>query len=173
MQTITPSELHTRSQRESVELIDVRTPAEFGEVHAQIARNIPLDKLYPNELKESRKDAHDKPLYVICKSGARGEKALKQLSAAGFPHVVNVEGGTDAWVAANLPVLRGKKAISLDRQMRIVAGSLVIIGVVLGFLVHRYFFSLSAFVGAGLVMAGVTNICPMINMLAKMPWNQA
>lgn len=174
VQTITPSELNTKSQQGSVELIDVRTPAEFNEVHATIARNIPLDRLDPAQLKQSRNGSSDKPLYVICKSGGRSSKAYSQLSAAGFPNVVNVDGGTDAWVAASLPVVRGaKKAVSLDRQMRIVAGSLVIIGVILGFSVHQYFFGLSAFVGAGLVMAGVTNICPMINMLAKMPWNQA
>lgn len=174
MQTITPSELNAKSQNESVELIDVRTPAEFSEVHAQIARNIPLDRLDPQSLKQSRNGSADKPVYVICKSGGRSSKAYNQLSAAGFSNVVNVEGGTDAWVAAALPVVRGaKKAVSLDRQMRIVAGSLVIIGVILGFAVHPAFFGISGFVGAGLVMAGVTNICPMINMLAKMPWNQA
>jgi hypothetical protein len=68
--------------------------------------------------------------------------------------------------------VRGKKAIAIDRQMRIVAGSVVVVGVVLAQFVHPYFIGLSAFVGAGLVFAGVTDSCPMMNMLAKMPWNQ-
>ena len=91
---------------------------------------------------------------------------------AGYPNVVNVEGGTQACVSAGLPVVRGKKAISLERQVRIAAGSLVLIGAVLAWLVHPAFIGLSAFVGAGLVFAGITDTCGMGMLLARMPWNQ-
>jgi len=93
--------------------------------------------------------------------------------AAGFPNVLSVEGGTDAWQRAGLPVVRGQdKVISLERQVRIAAGLLVLIGIAMGWLVHPVFLGLSAFVGAGLTFAGITDWCGMGMLLAKMPWNQ-
>lgn len=83
-----------------------------------------------------------------------------------------MEGGTQAWDLAGLPVSRGKKAMSLERQVRIAAGFLVFLGAALGFFVHPYFIAISAFVGAGLMFAGITDTCGMGMMLAKMPWNQ-
>jgi rhodanese-related sulfurtransferase len=153
-------------------LIDVRTPVEYREVHVGIARNVPLDRLDPASIMRARNGTADKTLYVICRSGGRGQQACEKFRAAGFSNVVNVEGGTLACVEAGVPVVRGKKAISLERQVRIAAGSLVLTGVILGWLVHPVFFGLSGFVGAGLVFAGVTDTCGMGMMLAKMPWNQ-
>jgi predicted branched-subunit amino acid permease len=76
-------------------------------------------------------------------------------------------------VAAGLPVVKGSKsAISIERQVRIGAGSLVLIGVILGFLIHPAFFGLTAFIGAGLVFAGVTDWCGMGLLLARAPWNR-
>jgi rhodanese-related sulfurtransferase len=83
-----------------------------------------------------------------------------------------VTGGTEAWVDAELPVARGKKAISLERQVRIVAGLLVLTGSLLGMFVSRWFMGLPAFVGAGLTFAGITDTCGMAMILARMPWNQ-
>jgi hypothetical protein len=77
-----------------------------------------------------------------------------------------------ACVQAGLPLVRGKKAISLERQVRITAGTLVLLGTVLGWLVHPAFIGLSAFVGGGLVFAGITDTCGMGMILAVMPWNQ-
>ena len=92
-------------------IIDVRTPVEFREVHAESARNIPLDTLDPEGLRAEMSGRAEQTLYVICKSGARAAKAQRQLMDAGCTNVINVEGGTDEWVAAGLPVVRGKKAI--------------------------------------------------------------
>jgi rhodanese-related sulfurtransferase len=171
IQSITPRELAERKQRgESINLIDVRTPVEYREVHAEIARNVPLDQLNPTDVLAG----HDteEPLYVICRSGSRASKAGEAIVAAGFHNVVNVEGGTQAWDAAGLPVVRGKKAVSLERQVRIVAGLLVLTGALLGYFVDINFIWLSAFIGAGLTFAGITDTCGMGMMLAKMPWNQ-
>jgi hypothetical protein len=78
-----------------------------------------------------------------------------------------------AWERAGLPMVRGARgSISLERQVRIGAGTLVLAGVVMGWLIHPAFFGFSAFVGAGLVFAGVTDWCGMGMLLAKMPWNQ-
>jgi len=171
--TISPTELRQQyAAGEGVELIDVRTPAEFRELHVEFARNIPLDRLDAAELIRSRADRSADPLYVICRSGNRGRQACEKILAAGFANVINVDGGTLACEDAGLPIVRGKKAISLERQVRIAAGSLVVVGVLLGWLVHPVLFGLAAFVGAGLVFAGVTDTCGMGMLLARMPWNQ-
>lgn len=168
--TITPQELHELSKHgKSPKLIDVRTPAEFGEVHVPFATNVPLDRLDPASITVSPGES----VYCICQGGGRSKQACEKLSAAGIAGVVNVAGGTRAWDQAGLPVVRGKKTISLERQVRIAAGSLVLTGIVLGYFVHHYFLGLSAFVGAGLVFAGITDTCGMGMLLAKMPWNQA
>jgi rhodanese-related sulfurtransferase len=173
LQEISPRELYDlKSAGQAVDLIDVRTPVEFREVHAECARNVPLDALSPAQVMQGRNGQCDRPLYVICRSGARGKQACEKIAAAGFPAVVNIQGGTLAWVAAGLPVVRGKKGISLERQVRIAAGLLVLVGVVLGWQIHAGCLGLSAFVGAGLVYAGLTDRCGMGLLLARMPWNR-
>jgi rhodanese-related sulfurtransferase len=171
--TIAPRELQAlKSGGQPIDLIDVRTPMEFREVHAEGACNVPLDSLDPAKVMASRGDRAQRPLYVICRSGGRAKQACEKFITAGFPGVVNVEGGTLAWVEAGLPVVRGKKAVSLERQVRIAAGLLVLLGVVLGWLVHPACAGLSAFVGIGLIFAGVTDRCGMGLLLARMPWNR-
>lgn len=171
--TITPAELEKlRKDGKKIDLIDVRTPLEFQEVHVDYAKSVPLDRLDPKAVVEGRSGAADEPIYLICRSGGRGKQACEKFQQAGVPNVVNVEGGTLAAVSAGLPVVRGRKVMSLERQVRIAAGSLVVIGVALGWWVHPYFFGLSAFVGAGLVFAGITDTCGMGLLLAKAPWNQ-
>lgn len=170
--TISPGELSELVQSgTSIELIDVRTPVEYREVHVPFARNIPLDRLDAAHLAAARKGA-GQPLYVICRSGGRGRQACEKILAAGYTNVVNVEGGTQAWDQAGLPVVRGKKSMSLERQVRIAAGSLVVLGSALGVFVSPYWIGLAAFVGAGLVFAGMTDTCGMGILLARMPWNQ-
>jgi rhodanese-related sulfurtransferase len=170
--TISPKQLaELRQQGAKIDLIDVRTPVEFREVHVDFARNLPLDQLDAAAVVQERNGKDGHPLYVICRSGSRGRQACETLTAAGA-NVVNVEGGTQAWDAAGLPVVRGQRAMSLERQVRIAAGSLVLTGVLLSVFVHPYLIGLSAFVGAGLVFAGITDTCGMGMMLARMPWNQ-
>lgn len=175
--TISPSllsELRRRGDR--VTLIDVRTPAEYGEVHVDGARNIPLDRLDPKEIASIGNGQG--AIYFVCKSGGRSQKACEKMIAAGLTDVVSVEGGTAACEAAGVPVVRGRRAMSLERQVRICAGALVAIGAGLGafgpdLLWQRIGMGLAGFVGAGLVFAGVTDTCGMAMLLAKMPWNQA
>lgn len=100
-------------------------------------------------------------------------KVCQKLEAAEFAKIVNVDGGTSAWQSAGLPVVEGKNVISLERQVRIAAGSLVVIGVAVGQFVHPSGFGLSAFIGAGLVFAGLTDTCGMGILIARMPWNRA
>lgn len=174
VQKIKPLELEELRRRGAiVDLIDVRTPLEYQEVHAEPARSVPMDRLDPRAVMEARNGTKDEPLYLICRSGNRAKKACETFYAAGYNNVVNVEGGTVAWEGAGLPVVRGREAVSLERQVRIAAGSLVVIGTALGAFVHPAFLGLAAFVGAGLVFAGVTDTCGMGMMLARMPWNRA
>ena len=157
------------NQNPSTSLIDVRTPAEFGSVRAKGAVNHSMESLDLNDFPFSR----DQELFLICQSGGRSMKVCQKLDDAGFEKVTNVEGGTLAWQSAGLPVVEGKRRMSLERQVRIAAGSLVVIGAAIGQFVHPAGFGLSAFIGAGLVFAGVTDTCGMGMMIAKMPWNRS
>jgi rhodanese-related sulfurtransferase len=175
--TITPKELLNLCNRgEPINLIDVRTPAEFGEVHVDFARNVPLDRLDPKQIAADH--AHDAgPIYFVCRSGGRSKTACERMVAAGIGDVVSVEGGTTACDAAGLPVVRGRKAMSLERQVRIAAGALVAIGAALAAfgpdeLWRSIGAGLAGFVGCGLVFAGITDTCGMAMLIGRMPWNQ-
>lgn len=172
--TIRPSELqkHLVSNPDAA-VVDVRTPAEFAEVRVPQAKNLPLGSLDIPGLEKAGILSRGTPLHILCQSGKRAATAAEKFAAAGFDQVLVVEGGTLAWAEAGLPVVRsGSKAISVERQVRIAAGSLVLAGVLLGFFVNRGFYGLSAFVGAGLIFAGITDWCGMGILLAKAPWNR-
>ena len=154
-------------------MIDVRAPAEFSELRATRAKNVPLDTLRPKVLFESGDLRKDRPVYLICRTGGRAVKAAQKFAAQGFERAVVVEGGTEAWAGAGLPVERSApKAISLECQVRIGAGALVLLGVLLAYFVNPVFIGLSAFVGAGLIFAGITGWCGLGLLLAKFPWNR-
>ena len=173
--TISPQQLaKLLGSDKSIRLIDVRTPAEFGEVHVERARNLPLDRLDPAAVTA---EGGDGPIYFICKSGGRSGKACERLMAAGVTDVISIDGGTAACEAAGLPVVRGRKAMSLERQVRIAAGALVFGGVLLAAFVdndmlEKVGLGIAGFVGAGLVFAGVTDTCGMAMLISRLPWNQ-
>ncbi len=177
--TITAQQLLEMKRRgETIDLIDVRTPAEFREVHVDFARSVPLDRLDPKAMHAERpSNGMTPPLYVICRSGSRSRQACEKLIDAGLTGVVSVEGGTQACEAAGLPVVRGKKTISLERQVRLVIGAMVLTGVGMAFFgddaLEPIGLGLAAFMGAGLVFAGITDTCGLAMVIAKLPWNQA
>lgn len=176
--TVSPTTLIALLRKgEKVTLIDVRTPAEYGEVHVDRAHNIPLDRL---DQKAVAAVGGDGPVYFVCKSGGRSHKACEKMLAAGMRDVISVEGGTEACAAAGVPVVRGRKVMSLERQVRVAAGALVAIGAALAAFGpvapvnwHVIGAGLAGFVGCGLVFAGLTDTCGMAMMLARMPWNQS
>lgn len=172
--SISPSELQSLLEsKPDLAVVDVRTPAEFAEVHAVVAVNHPLDQLNPESLLTTRHVSRDEPVYLLCRSGQRAGRAAEQLAAAGYQQPVVVAGGTLAWIQAGLPTHRGvATVISLERQVRIAAGLLVFAGVVLARFVHPGFLVIPAFVGAGLVFAGITDWCGMGLLLARLPWNR-
>lgn len=157
---------------ESPQILDVRTPGEFESVHAETAHNVPLDELDPGGYARSHAFDASAPLYVICKMGGRSHQACEKFIAAGHHDVVNVEGGTEAWQRAGNPVAVGeRKVLPLDCQVRIAAGSLVVIGALLS-LLNSAFAVIPIFIGAGLVYSGATNTCGIASVFARMPWNQ-
>ena len=172
MQTIDVRGLAGNRGLNEIDLIDVRMPTEFQAMHAECARNVPLDSLDPSAVMANRNGSADQPLYLICHSGNRSAKACRKLMDAGFGNVISVDGGMIAWDKAGLPVVRGKKSFPLQQQVQLTAGFLTLLGAVLALLIHPYFLGLSAFIGAGLMFAGATGYCPMASTIASMPWNQ-
>ena len=170
MKSISPIELQKiLAAQPNATLLDVRTPVEFAEVHVPQARSIPLDELNPSSLPLEKSE----PVYLLCRSGQRATKAAEKFAKAGFTQPVVIAGGTLAWIEANLPVTRGTtKVISLERQVRIAAGALVLTGVLLARFVDFNFIWLPGFVGAGLIFAGITDFCGMGLLIAKLPWNK-
>ncbi len=167
MKTQTPHETYNKSQDQLI--LDVRTPSEFEETRIKGAFFHPLDMLHPDEV---RTVAQGRPIAVVCKSGVRSKQAAEKLSAHGLDACV-VTGGLDAWQDAGLPVLHGRQAIALERQVRIIAGTLVLTGTALGATKHRGWLALSGLGASGLIFAGVTDWCGMGKLLKRLPWNKA
>ncbi len=165
-----PCTVHERITRgDPVLCLDVRMPFEYRALHAAGAQSMPLPAL---DAEAVRRLAGGTPIYLFCQSGARAEQAAQQLEAAGVTNCSVVVGGTQAWADAGLPVVRGRQTLPLERQVRIGAGILVLLGIGLGLGVHPGCFGIAAFVGAGLVFSGVTGFCGMALLLARMPWNR-
>lgn len=156
-------------------LIDVRSPAEFRAQHVSGARNVPLDQLQPSLLVEQLKSEglqEGAELFLLCQRGQRAQRAAEQLQHL-LPGVQVIDGGTEACVACGVQTSQGASTvISLQRQVQISAGSLVLLGCTLGTWVHPGWYGLAAFVGAGLTFAGISNTCAMALLLARMPWNR-
>jgi rhodanese-related sulfurtransferase len=173
---ITPEQLHAAQLRgDRPALLDVRTAAEYRAGHIPGAQLLPVGELRPDEVTRRFKHTapgHQEPLYITCRSGARAQQAAECLQLAGFTNLALVEGGTQGWEQAGLPVRRCGSAISLERQVQIAVGSLLILKVVLGFSVHALFFALAAVIGTGLIVSGMTRWCGMTQLIAHMPWNR-
>lgn len=174
MKSIQPNELQKRIQSgDTVHLVDVRTPSEHAEVHVPGVHLVPLDVLDPAKLVTENGIGKDQPVFLLCRSGGRAKQAAERLEKAGYTDCTVVEGGTMAWAEAGFPVNRSDVSVmSLERQVRIAAGTIVLAGVLLARFVHGDFIWLSGFVGAGLIFAGVTDWCGMGLLIAKLPWNQ-
>lgn len=161
--------LWQRWQAGQVTLVDVREAVEYAGERIPGAISQPLSQFDPAQVP----NPEEKTVVVYCQSGNRSYRAAQQLVAAGWPTVVHLQGGITAWKRAGYPVERNANApISLFRQVQIVAGSLVVLGTVLGATVSPWFLLLGGFVGAGLVFAGVTNTCALGMLLARLPYNR-
>ena len=147
-------------------LLDVRTLLEFQSERIEGARSIPLDQL------DTRLDEiPEGEVVVVCRTGVRATIAAESLARAGRRAQV-LDGGIVAWRRARLPVREGRKRLAVDRQVQLIAGSMVLAGIALGTLVNPWFLALSAFFGAGLAFAGATGTCGLALLLMKLPWNR-
>ena len=170
VRSVSPLQLAEHAGSADIRLVDVRTPAEFAALRIAGSLNVPFDRFDPDALKSSI--GVDSPTYCVCQTGTRSQLVAQALRAAGFRRVVHVDGGTNAWVAASLPVeSSGCGVIAMERQVRIAAGALVLLGVLAGLLVQPAGYGFAAIVGAGLLYSGVTNFCGMSVLLSRMPWN--
>jgi rhodanese-related sulfurtransferase len=153
-------------------LIDIREADEHAREKIVGARNLPLSKLDEADLASSQ----GRPVIFHCKSGARTQANASRLAAKlnGTCEAFIVEGGLDAWHKAGLPVATDRsQPLELQRQVQIGAGSLSFVGTLLGLLVSPWFFAVPAFVGAGLITAGLTGFCGMARILMPAPWNRS
>lgn len=151
-------------------LIDVRTPGEFAAGHIEGAYNVPLDLL--REHREELRHHLDETVVLICRSGGRAAQAEQALVEAGLPNLRVLAGGMVAWEAAGAPVRRPRPRWDLERQVRLTAGSLVLVAVLVGALFPPVTW-LAAVIGTGLTVAALTNTCLMGMLLAKLPYNRA
>lgn len=169
--TISPTEAR-RLLNEGATLVDIREADEHARENIPGAQHLPLSKLDEADLA-----LHEgKPVIFHCRSGARTQSQAARLAArtGGACEAFILEGGMDAWKKAGLPVVTDRtRPLELQRQVQIGAGSLTLLGVLLGLLVSSWFYAIPAFVGAGLVTAGGTGFCGMARLLMRAPWNKS
>ena len=159
----------------NVTIVDVRTKAEIDNEFLEGCLNVPLQDITAATFESAvaHCDTAD-TIYLLCGSGLRAQKATEQLQGTIANPLVVVSGGIQAMKQAGISLKKGRgNVISLERQVRITAGSLVVLGVILGSLVTPGLYGLSAFVGIGLIFSGVTDTCGMGMIMARMPWNRS
>jgi len=166
-QSITVAQLQSYPLSQT-QLVDVRSASEFAAGHIPGAVNIPMDQI---EARIADLSA-TVPLVLICQAGKRARMTAGLLEPC-HREITVLEGGTNAWMQAGLPVVRSTKTRwSLERQVRLGAGVIVLCGAALALTVNPYWLFLSAFAGLGLTFAGLTDFCPMGELLQRMPWNR-
>lgn len=161
--------LQVRLAEGRADLYDIREPAEYAREHIDGARLLPAGRL-GRELPDR---TPGRLAVFMCQSGMRTTENATRILGCISGEVAMLDGGLEAWKRAGLPVIEDRSApLPLMRQVQIVAGSLVLLGVMLGFLLGPAWFGLAGFVGAGLVFAGLTGFCGMARLLAQLPWNR-
>ena len=166
---LAPAEVAAKLKAGKAHLVDIREADEVAREHIAGAARAPLSTFEAADLNI----AADRDVIFMCRTGARTGANCDRLATRVEGEAYVLAGGLDAWKKAGLATRMDAKApLEMMRQVQIGAGSLILIGASLGVLVHPGFWALSAFVGAGLLMAGVTGFCGMARVLAVMPWNQ-
>jgi len=169
LKAISAPELKSRLDAGTAILIDIREADEHAREHILGARLAPLSAIDSHDFDRD----HDKMAVFHCKSGMRTQANAARLLSRGFKDACYLDGGLEAWKAAGLSVHTNKKApLEIARQVQIASGSLILLGVLLGALIHPAFFALSGAIGAGLVFAGVSGWCGLARVLSAAPWNQ-
>ena len=150
-------------------IIDVREYPEYASGAIEGSRLVPLSTVE----REAAQWKKDQPVLLVCRSGKRATQAASILERLGFQNVKVLDGGFDAWNAAGLPTrVQQNKPWSIERQVRAIAGGLMLLFTLLGLFISTWLFAGSLFVGAGLLFSGLTDVCLMATALGKLPWNQ-
>ena len=161
--------LEAEKMNSTVAFINVCTPDEYAAKHIEGVKSLPLDQLESRVGELKGKET----IYVHCRSGNRSKRAIETLERLGVQaELVNVEGGIMAWEAAGLKTAATSSTLPIAQQVFITAGSLILIGVGLTLWRGMMFLVLPAFIGGGLLFAGMTGWCGMGILLSKMPWNK-
>ncbi|UCG34719.1 MAG: MBL fold metallo-hydrolase [Candidatus Omnitrophota bacterium] len=170
IEMISPKEASALISKDSqFKLLDVRSALEFNETHLKDSTNIPIDML---SLKINSLSQSGQKYIVFCRTGNRSPMAADMLLQSGISAVKVMEGGITRWQKEKLPIIKGQGELSLERQVRIIAGSMVLLGIVLAWLAHWAFIFISVVVASGLVFAGLTDNCLMGILLMKLPYNK-
>ncbi|MDD5568658.1 MAG: rhodanese-like domain-containing protein, partial [Candidatus Omnitrophica bacterium] len=170
LEMITPREALSLVQKDpQVKLLDVRSALEFSQVHIKDAVNVPIDMLLA---KVNDLSASGQAYIVLCHTGNRSPMAADMLMQSGIHGVKVMQGGMTRWQKEGLPVIKGEGGISLERQVRLIAGSLVLAGMLLALFAHWAFILIPVFVSCGLVYSGLTDNCLMGMLLMKLPYNK-
>jgi rhodanese-related sulfurtransferase len=168
--SLAPADVAARIRAGHAVLIDIREPDEFARRHSPGAVSMPLSQFDLKPLPVLPGTA----VVFTCKTGMRTGANAARLAAPVAGDAFVLAGGVDAWAAGGLAIAQDRRApLEMMRQVQIAAGTLVLAGVLLGWLVAPGFFALSGFVGAGLMFAGISGFCGMARVLAIMPWNRA
>ncbi|MCB0909128.1 MAG: rhodanese-like domain-containing protein [Nocardioidaceae bacterium] len=152
-------------------VVDVRTPAEFESSHIPSSINIPVDQLEPHL--RTIVTAAGGTMVLVCQGGGRAEQAAVKLGSAGLSDMVVLGGGMNSWIQAGAPIEHGEVSNkwALERQVRLVAGSIVLTSVLASTLLPKAKW-LAGGIGGGLAFAAVSNTCMMGNLLMRLPYNQ-
>ncbi len=174
---VTPQQLFADSRPDELCILDLRTAAEVESERVKGCIHIPVQELSAERLQAelARRGDEGKTVYLLCQSGRRADMAVDKLAGKMDTPLCVIEGGVNAMRSAPVELERSetsRHSVSLERQVRIIAGLLTLVGVVLGFIVAPGFFWLSGAVGAGLMFAGITDTCAMARILSLMPWNR-
>lgn len=155
--------------RSEIRILDVRTPGEFETAHISGAYNVPLSNLSEHTAEIL---AVKEPVVLVCQTGRRASQAESTLKTTGLPNLHLLDGGMNAWLEQGNAVREGRKRMSLERQVRLVAGGLAAVGAILAIAVDPWFAVIPAFIGSGLVFSAITDTCGMALLLAKLPYNR-
>jgi len=170
LEMISPAQAQQlRANDANIKFLDVRSALEFSQAHIKDSVNIPIDMLTAklNEL------SNQKQTYIVfCRTGNRSPMAADMLMQSGIHSVKVMDGGMNRWQKEKRPVIKGEGGISLERQVRVIAGSLAFAGIALSWFVHPYCIGISVFVSCGLIYAGLTDNCLMGMLLMKLPYNK-
>ncbi len=157
------------SKDASYKLLDVRSVIEYGQAHIKDSINMPIDGLFA---KLDDLAGTGQSYVVFCRTGNRSPMAADMLMQSGIHNVKVMEGGLERWQKDKLPIIKGEGGISLERQVRGIAGLFVLSGTLLGMFVNKWFFAVPIFVSSGLIFSGVSDSCLMAMLLLKLPYNK-